>query len=60
MIKGKLLLWSYEPSWVVQYGEIGNDLLFGAKFVKLEILSASFINLFDDKLGELGEIYLGL
>ena len=40
--------------------KLASDLLLGAKFVKLEILSASLINLLYDKLGELGGIYLGL
>ena len=31
----QLLLSSYEQLWVVQYGEIGSDLLLGLKFVKL-------------------------
>ena len=52
VIKGKLLLSSYEKLWAVQCGEIGGDLLLGLKLVKLEILSTPFIDFLYDKLGE--------
>ena len=39
MVKGKLLLSSYEQLCVVQYKEkLAGDLLLGLKFAKLEIL----------------------
>ena len=60
VIKGKLLLSSYQQLWVVQYGEIAGDLLLGLKFVKPEILSTSFIDFLHDKLGELRSRCLGL
>ena len=60
MIKGKLLLSSYKQLWVVQYEEIGSDLLLGLKFVKLEILSTSFIDFLFEELGELRSRSSGL
>ena len=56
VIKGQLLLSSYEQLWVVQYGETGrNDLLLELKVVKLEILSTSFIGFLYCKLGEFNQ-----
>ena len=52
VITGKLRLSSYEQLWVMQYGEMAGDLLLGLKFVKLDILSTSFIDFLYDKLGE--------
>ena len=60
VITGKLRLSSYEQLWVMQYGEMAGDLLLGLKFVKLEILSTSFIDFLYDKLGELRSRSLGL
>ena len=45
---------------MVQYGEIGSDLLLGLKFVKLEILSTSFIDFLFEELGELRSRSSGL
>ena len=40
--------------------KLAGDLLLGLQFVKLEILSTSFIDFLHDKLGELRSRYLGL
>ena len=40
--------------------KLAGDLLLGLKFVKLEILSTSFIDFLYDKLGELSSRSLGL
>ena len=53
VIKGKLLLSSYEKLWECSMEKLAGDLLLGHKFVKLEILSTSFIDFLYDKLGEL-------
>ena len=40
--------------------KLAGDLLLGLKFVKLEILSTSFIDFLYEELGELGSRSLGL
>ena len=57
MIKGKLLLSSYGQC---SMEKLAGDLSLGLKFVKLEILSTSFMDFLYGELGEFKSRSLGL